>query len=311
FEECINTAPLILAEASTSSRMCSKFGYSLDKFVGNGAWIYDDKLRGKYAEVYRAYFRIAEKLQLPIMTTSATRWAHRGFIEKSGYSQYDIASDNITFVREIAKSFDTPVYVNYIEGCRGSQYDASCGAKITVDAARNYHREQLDSWRRSDPDYLYSGIMPEINESIGMAQAFSESGLPYTIAFLVTDSGCMLDGTPLCDAVSRVDEETDTPPLFYMANCVHPVNLLHALQKPFNQTEKVRRRIRGSVSNASMLKPNQLEGCDHIKNSDAKELADAVVKLNDYHPMQICGGCCGTDETHLFEIASRLKALRM
>ena len=89
-----------------------------------------------------------------------------------------------------------------------------------------------------------------------------------------------------------------------MTNCIHPRILKHALQK--NDTELVRNRFNGIQANAAYLSPDELDKPSETISSSACDLADEMVALCNEFPLKICGGCCGTDDTHLREFAKRL-----
>ena len=308
FSESIENCPLVLSNCSTYQRMIDDYHFPLHPVLGNSTWIYDDGLRETLAQVNRQYFAVAQEYGLPMMATAPSYRGGREEFRRAGLpASADPVRDNVAFVRDIARDYTVPIFVGGIEGCKGSQYDP-VGAGFSAEDAYQYHIRRMQALSDAAPDYLYSGIMPAVAETIGMARAFSETGLPYYIAFVMTDSGCILDGTPLGEAIERVKDAVPRQPVLFMANCIHPTNLLHALQQPVNQNDTVRRELRGSISNASMLKPCELECCAHVDNDDAETLAGAMLALAQYHPMKVHGGCCGTNDTHMRAIARRMKA---
>ncbi|NRU22103.1 methionine synthase I (cobalamin-dependent) [Clostridium beijerinckii] len=48
-----------------------------------------------------------------------------------------------------------------------------------------------------------------------------------------------------------------------------------------------------------------------MKFSDSVSLADDMMDLYKYFVPKILGGCCGTDNTHIEEIAKRLKCKKV
>ena len=73
-----------------------------------------------------------------------------------------------------------------------------------------------------------------------------------------------------------------------------------------NDTELVRTRFNGIQANASSLSPEELNGCSCLQSSTAAELSDRLMTLLWDFPLKICGGCCGTDGSHLKEFADIL-----
>jgi methionine synthase I (cobalamin-dependent) len=82
--------------------------------------------------------------------------------------------------------------------------------------------------------------------------------------------------------------------------------LYEALSRPCNSTELVRRRFWGIQANASRLTPAELDDASELDSSDAGSLANGMIRLRDDMYLRVFGGCCGTDGTHLEEIARRL-----
>lgn len=86
----------------------------------------------------------------------------------------------------------------------------------------------------------------------------------------------------------------------------HPIVLIEALSYQFNKTKLVNERFQGIQANTSSLAPEELDKSTELKTSDCVSLAGDMMELyNDLTP-KIFGGCCGTDSTHIEEIAKRL-----
>ncbi|MFT3952248.1 MAG: homocysteine S-methyltransferase family protein [Oscillospiraceae bacterium] len=149
--------------------------------------------------------------------------------------------------------------------------------------------------------------MPTLDETIGMALAIEKSNLPYIISFMVRENGTIPDGITLINAMETVDNEVLEKPLCYMANCVHPRIVKSALE--LNDCQFVRERFKGIQANAAYLSPEELDRPSETISSSAEVLANEMVLLREGFPLKIYGGCCGTDDTHLYEFARRMKAL--
>lgn len=54
------------------------------------------------------------------------------------------------------------------------------------------------------------------------------------------------------------------------------------------------------------LSYEELDHSEELKSSDPVKLAEAMIKLCEIVPLQIFGGCCGTDGRHMPEIAKRV-----
>lgn len=148
--------------------------------------------------------------------------------------------------------------------------------------------------------------MPALSEAIGMAKAMGNTGLPYIISFIIRDNGKLIDGTTIHDAILKIDDATEQKPICYMTNCVHPTVLIKALSYPFNKTKLVQERFGGIQANTSQLSPEELDNCCDLKSSDSISLACEMMKLYRYCNPKIFGGCCGTDNTYIEEVAKRI-----
>ena len=73
------------------------------------------------------------------------------------------------------------------------------------------------------------------------------------------NTGHLLDGTPISEAIIIIDNTVRPRPIWYMANCVHPSNLKQALNQPFNKNSPNLSRFIGLQANASSLSPEELD----------------------------------------------------
>ena len=121
---------------------------------------------------------------------------------------------------------------------------------------------------------------------------------------MLRDTGRLLDGTTIDEAIKIIDSSVKIKPVCYMTNCIHPAILYKALSWSFNQTPLVKKRFRGIQANTSTLPPEQLDNSKDLKCSGCIELAQDMYKLNEVMTLKIIGGCCGTDNTHISEIAA-------
>ena len=116
-------------------------------------------------------------------------------------------------------------------------------------------------------DHVRTGLTPCLPDAAGCARALSETSVPYFITFLIRKDGKLMDGTWLNDAIDYIDSRTvDHPPMFYQVNCVHPRNVLSALDKQPNRTKLVRERFLGLEANGSDMSPEELDALNHCKD---------------------------------------------
>ncbi|WP_289293060.1 MULTISPECIES: homocysteine S-methyltransferase family protein [Bacteroides] len=298
------TSPYILTEGAVVERLRREFHIPLDEDLIHAALIYNTSYREVLAGIYKQYIDIAARYQLPLMLMTPTRRANAERISGSVYRNRDILRDNVAFLSELRDTASTPIYIGGLAGCRGDAYDGRY--HLSVEEATQFHYPTVRALAEAGADYLFAGIMPQLTETIGMANAMAATGLPYIISFMIRRDGRLLDGSFIHDAIDTIDKEATTRPLCYMANCVHPDVLHQALSHSHNDTPLVRERFQGLQANASTLTPEELEGRTDLESSSPDELADRLMTLLWDFPLKICGGCCGTDERHLNSFAEIL-----
>ncbi len=313
YKDCYHSCTTMLIEGALGIRLRKEYGLTPDKVVANASMIYQEDARKAMKEIFGQYIDIAKAYQLPIMLMTPTRKANKSNVEKSSFTE-KIIQDNIDFLKEIREEAKQDgklkyIFVGALMGCKGDAYKGT--DVLTADEAYQFHSWQAQLFRKAGADFLYAGIMPAVSETIGMARAMGDTGIPYIISFMIRNNGRLIDGTTIHNAISAIEAATDIKPIFYMSNCVHPINVSLALNQEFNQTELVRTRFKGIQANASLLSPEELDHSCEIISSDPTELADEMLKLRDKYGLKVFGGCCGTDNTHVEELAKRLSIHRL
>lgn len=304
FEHCFSTRKFLLMEGALGERLKREYGIFPDEAIALAAHVYNDAARMGLKELYIQYITIAREANLPLMITSPTRRANRERAQQSSFADRNIINDNVAFLKSIRQEHDMEIYVGGLMGCRGNAYTAD--EVLSIKDAHEFHSWQANQFAEAEVDFLYAGIMPALPEAIGMARAMEDTGLLYIISFMIRGNGRLLDGTAIHDAISAIDSATNRSPVCYMTNCVHPAVLMSALSQPFNCTAAVRSRFMGIQANTSPLPPEELDNSCDLKTSDSVSLAEDMMELRRSFGLKIFGGCCGTDNTHMKEIAFRL-----
>lgn len=303
FLTCYTKKSPFLMEGALGERLKREFKLVFDNEVAMASLIYTDEGKKALAHLWGEYINIAKTYNLPFIATTPTRRANKEHISNSKYNK-DIISDNVSFLKAIKESFQTTMFIGGLMGCKGDAYQAK--GFLSTEEAEDFHSWQANAFKESEVDFLFAAIMPTLPEAIGMAKALEKTNLPYIISFMVRENGCLLDGTSIHNAIETIDKSTLQNPVCYMANCVHPRILYSALSKEFNRTPLVKDRFGGIQANTSPLSPEELDNSIDLKSSDHIELANEIIKLNDLINLNIVGGCCGTDNTHISEIAKRI-----
>jgi homocysteine S-methyltransferase len=118
----------------------------------------------------------------------------------------------------------------------------------------------------------------------------------------------MLDGTPLKDSISIIDTDIRPKPLAYMANCTHASIFKAAMMHDTNSSAVVRKRVVGLLANTAALNPEELDDSEELVEEDPQIFGQSVANLYGELGMKILGGCCGTDDRHIDNLAKRLSS---
>ncbi len=293
----------LLMEGALGTRLREEYQLAFDEKVAMAIMIYSEQGRAALRELWTGYMQIAQDFELPFLATTPTRRANWERIGSQHPST--ILEDNVHFLQSIQQNSLTPMYIGGMMGCRGDAYTGADAMETAT--ARQFHYWQAERLAATGINFLYAAIMPTLPESIGMAQAMSDTGLPYIISFTLLKTGKLPDGTSLHDGIKAIDRSTVNKPACYMSNCIHPDNLYAALIQPFNRTPLVRERFCGIQANASPLPPNVLDQSKGRQQSTPESLANSLRPLLREINLKIIGGCCGTDEQYLAAMAAAAK----
>ena len=161
---------------------------------------------------------------------------------------------------------------------------------------------QLQSLKKVGIDIAIAATFNNIPESIGAARAAQKINMPLGMS-LSLDSSSKLNSAPsLAEAIIQIDEQTNNAPEFYAVNCSHPLEIEPALT-PGDWIN----RVRGFRPNAALMDKIALCSLGHLEDGDPVELGEQIGDMARRYPhMDIWGGCCGTCEVHLDEIARNL-----
>jgi S-methylmethionine-dependent homocysteine/selenocysteine methylase len=175
---------------------------------------------------------------------------------------------------------------------------------LSPDDAFAYHRDQADILARLGADLLYAPTFPAFSELSGVARAMAETGRPYALAPMLHPNGTMLDGTPLADAITRIDAEVSPVPRHYMIGCLYPTHAQTALEALRAVRPNLVKRVRGLKANASPLSPQELDQLNHLAATNVQIWAREELICARQFDLAILGGCCGTDERYIEALAT-------
>lgn len=244
---------------------------------------------------YDAYVAIAAATGQGLLLETPTWRANPDWATRIGYDAAALDRANreaVAFMRRTQEraGLDRSLVVG-IHGPRGDGYVA--GDRPDPDEAAEYHAVQARSFAAEGVDLLHAMTITTPEEAIGVVRAARSVGVPVAVSFTVETDGRLPDGTPLGEAVARVDA-ADAPDWFSV-NCAHPTHLA-----PVFDGGAWQERIAGLRPNASTLTHEELDAMEVLDEGDLALLTSSLDGLRgDLPNLAIVGGCCGTDARHV------------
>lgn len=303
FRQCIETRSAILMEGALGERLKREYGLTFDAHIAMANLIYEKRGAAALTALWKEYMDIARRYQLPFLATTPTRRANHERILKSNASE-TLFADNVNFLKRLQKEGDIEMYVGGLLGCKGDAYTGE--GSLSADDAEEFHRWTVEHFWDAGVDFLYAGIMPALQEAMGLARAIDDTGLPYIISFTIQQDGRLIDGTVIADAIEAIDAAVANKPVCYMTNCVHPRIVFQALSNPLNDNALVKQRFCGIQANTSPLPYAMLDNSPDLHCTQPEEFAKEMLQLSKIGGFKIWGGCCGTDNRHMECVAKRL-----
>ena len=302
------TNRLFLTDGGTETWLIHKRGLELPYF--SSFHLLND---AGTTEVVRSYYRsfvdIAVEHGAAFIFDSLTYRASTDWGELLGYSAGALAEMNLMALelyREVARESGLPDHDVVISGCIGPKGDAyERNEALTADGSQEYHQVQIDTFKSGDVDIVTALSLSSSQEAIGIVRAAQAVGLQSAISFMVEKDHSLQSGESLQDAIETVDRATGAAAAYFMVNCTHPMDLDPAL----TEGEWVS-RVQGFRANASKQEHSFLNTLGHLDEGNPEELAGQYASLKSRYPdMNVFGGCCGTDFTHVRQISSALQSM--
>lgn len=306
FETAVMNEDVILTEGSVIERLHRR-GTRLDEHLLAASLVLEEAGRSILREIYRSYIDVAAETGLPIMILAPTWKAGAGPCGKAGLDMEKLNSACVGFVREIASEYpplEGRIFIGGLVGSRGDAYRPD--EALPRGEARRYHAPQIEVLRDSGVDFVMASTLPSVEEASGIAMAAGDADAPFVMSYVPRSDGRVLDGTFLGEAVERIDGLGCDPPLFHMANCIHPANFARAMGRDENAPLVSSGRLIGLQANASMLDPDELDGREELDADDPVRWAGAMAALRAEFGIKVLGGCCGTDEPYIRRLAQFL-----
>lgn len=249
---------------------------------------------------FDTYGELAQKYKVGLILESPTWRASADWGSRQGYGAAELADINrraialLQLTRSTYATVDNPIIISGCIGPRGDGY--SPDDLMTAAEARQYHQDQIATFRETSADLVSAITMTYPEEAIGIARAAQNAKMPVVISFTVETDGNLPTGMSLKEAIQTVDDATDGYPAYYMINCAHPIHFDRAI---VNQGDWVE-RIRGIRANASMMSHAELDESETLDEGNPQDLGERFYLLKQQLPhLSVLGGCCGTDHRHI------------
>ena len=260
--------------------------------------------RRRLRHYFERHAEIARNAECGFIAEAPTWRANPDWGRGLGYDRGDldaINKDAITLLADLRDRDGRGRGEYLISGCigpRGDGYDPA--ERISADEAERYHAEQIASFALTQADLVSALTITNTAEAVGITRAARNAGMPVVISFTLETDGRLPSGEGLGEAILCVDALTDDVPAYYMVNCAHPTHLELALEAGGRWLG----RVRGFRANASCKSHAELDAATDLDDGDPHELASEYATLTARFPeLTILGGCCGTDERHIEQIA--------
>ncbi len=300
-----------LTEGGQETEILYKYGFDLPHFamyplLDNPRAV--SELRGMYTR----YLDTAARNGFGVLMGGLDYRASPDWGALLGYSHESLAEMQlraIDFLREVGKPYEGQVPGLLYAGILGPRGDAyELNRNITAEEAEDYHSVQLATLARAGVDLVEAMTFNSVPEAVGLSHAAARAGLPLSVSFTLDhDTHRLLSGPSLKEAIETIDAQTgDDRPAFYGINCSHPLEFMPAIE-PGEWFQ----RVRCLRPNAAMMDKISLCTLGHLEIGDPPKLGELMGGLARQHPhIDLWGGCCGTWDTHLEEIARKVRAAR-
>lgn len=297
---------LFLTEGGIETETMYKWSFELPHFAMYPLLDNPEAMSAMRA-MYRRYLDVAAAHEMAALMGGLDYRASPDWGALLGYSPAGLAEANhqsIAFLRELAREYVEDIPEILIQGFVGPRGDAyQFNRTITENEAEDYHAVQLSTLKEGDVDLAWAFTFNNVPEAVGVARAASRIGVPLAISFTVDGTAKLRSGLTFKEALETVDARTNSAPVFYSINCSHPVEFEPALT-PGDWIH----RVRAIRPNASKMEKIALCKLGHLEEGDPVELGRSMGELARRYPhMDIWGGCCGTGDVHLNEIAKNVR----
>jgi S-methylmethionine-dependent homocysteine/selenocysteine methylase len=300
-----------LTEGGTETEILYKYGFDLPHFSMLPLLDNPDAM-AELRRMFVRYLDTAARHGFGVVMGGLDYRASPDWGSLLGYSRQALAEAQlraIDFLHEVARPYEGQIPAILYAGIIGPRGDAYLANRTEMaDEAAEYHSVQLTALARAGVDLAEAMTFSSIPEVVGLARAAARADVPLAVSFTFDhNTGRLLSGLSVKEAIETIDAQTgDDRPAFYGFNCSHPLEFAPAIE-PGTWFE----RVRCLRPNAALMDKVSLCTLGHLEAGDPVELGELMGGLAAQHPhVDIWGGCCGTWDDHLEQIARNVTAVR-
>ncbi len=306
YEKYIKQFAFILGEGSVYERLRRCAAVEIDPHIAYASLIYEDEIRRVLSEVHREYLDIGQRFGIPMIAVAPTWRANYQRIARSDFAELPVNRDCVRFMIDLRNGYGPNAHPILIGGNCGPKGDGYLPDEAPeAQEAEQFHQPQISDLAESGVDFLIAKTLPAFGEALGIARCMALTELPYVISFVLRADGTILDGTPLDEAIQRIDREASRPPTHYNVNCVHASIFSSALNAIKSRNSPAFTRIRGLDANTSAKTPEELEGLEEIDPEAPEDFGENLWALHKSFDTVYLGGCCGSSTEHIEALAQR------
>ena len=309
-----NPEGLFLTEVGLETILIFERGINLPEFAAF-TLLKTDEGRKILHDITSASWKVAREHKVSGFIAETPTWrASSAWAAKLGISDEELViliktgvSDLLQF-RE--KSVTQDDYIPFvIAGAVGPKGDGFVvNESLTPEESKNYHELEIAAMAEAGVDLVVAATMTHVGEALGIILAAKESNVPVIIGFTVETDGKLPDGTTLKEAIVKTDEMSSSYAVYFMVNCAHPSHFSPLFKSP--PREDWMKRIRAIRANPSGKSHAELDESPTLDAGDPVEFGRLCGQMKKCLPeLNVFGGCCGTNEKHLDQVAVTLKTL--
>ncbi|MCK5369357.1 MAG: homocysteine S-methyltransferase family protein [Cyclobacteriaceae bacterium] len=254
-------------------------------------------------DYYQTYLDISKHRCGGFILEAPTWRANPDWAKKIGYSLESLDRINRVAIQEledIRGNYEHEDFRMPISGCIGPRGDGYSPENLmSRTQAEEYHAFQIRIFADTNADLVSAMTLNYNDEAVGIVKAAKNNDIPVVISYTVETDGRLPSGESLDQVITSLDKITDNYTSYFMINCAHPSHFSYALQSNSAWTS----RIKGIRANASVKSHAELDESETLDEGNKEELALGYKNLKSLLPnLNIIGGCCGTDHTHMEKI---------